>query len=345
MNSSEPFYQLQANLTQTFDGPNWTFDPCFALCVLASALSTTSSVLYLFIHDRSIVTPFTIFFLNLLIANLMLCIFFYPFFLVDQLYLTWPIGNSSCTLYQYSAWVIAGALCNTHALIALNRFWAVYFPDSYRRKHKKKLAFYICLGMWIYLNVGCLPGVILDHLWYRPPVEIKGCNFVTDAPASWLWTVQLVYFDFPILLVLGVYPLVCWKAIKRVRRTIRPVNEGLSETAARQVSSLPQATDAAKSPNGPHQARPNVGRCFQFELRGVGRGVPVLSAMTLMVLIVYFPDQLAYTLQMMLDVNIDPVLPVVSKLYLLSTILDPVMFVLTVKKVRQTFRRVYFCGL
>ncbi|GAV06884.1 hypothetical protein RvY_16796-1 [Ramazzottius varieornatus] len=265
-------------------------------------------------------------------ANLLLCLLFYPFFLIEQLYLTWPIGNSSCTLYQYGAWVIAGALCNTHALIALNRLWAVYFPDSYRRKHKKKLAFCECLGMWIYLHVGCLPGIILDHLWYRPPVEIKGCNFVTDAPASWLWTVQLVYFDFPILLVLGVYPLVCWKVIKRVGLAVNPINNGHSGAPAPHVSGLPAGFNAAQSFNEHQIIRPTHGTCLSCKRRAADRGVPVLTAMSTLLLVVYFPDQLAYTLQMMFDVNMDDIIPVVSKLYLLSTILDPVMLVLTVKR-------------
>ncbi|GAV06885.1 hypothetical protein RvY_16796-2 [Ramazzottius varieornatus] len=164
-NLSELANSVQSNQTQRIDSPLWSFDPCFTLGVSVSALMTTCSVLYLFLRDLTLITPFTVSLLNLLVANLLLCLLFYPFFLIEQLYLTWPIGNSSCTLYQYGAWVIAGALCNTHALIALNRLWAVYFPDSYRRKHKKKLAFCECLGMWIYLHVGCLPGIILDHLW------------------------------------------------------------------------------------------------------------------------------------------------------------------------------------
>ena len=57
------------NNTTAFIGPNWTFNGRFTLFVVISSFITTSSVILVFISKRSLLTPFTIYVLYLLLIN------------------------------------------------------------------------------------------------------------------------------------------------------------------------------------------------------------------------------------------------------------------------------------
>ncbi|GAV06222.1 hypothetical protein RvY_16243 [Ramazzottius varieornatus] len=145
-----------------FVGPNWSLTAGFAIFVQISALLTNSALAFLLQQNPSLVTTFTIYPFYLSLVNILCSVFYDTINLLDSLYAVWWFGNSVCTLFQHGGWIIMGGMLHAHTLIALNRFWAMTFPASYRRYQKRRSALIVCLAVWVYLHVCLLPGNLLD---------------------------------------------------------------------------------------------------------------------------------------------------------------------------------------
>ena len=132
-------------------------------------VATTLSILFncllmlVFALDRNLHTPFNVYLINLLTANLLLSTIQNPLEIINNVYPTafWP-GPTVCTFYIYAQYVLQAGVSGAHILIAVNRTWAVLHPLSYRSIHSRWTAAALCAGMWVYIHVVLLPGVIND---------------------------------------------------------------------------------------------------------------------------------------------------------------------------------------
>ena len=152
----------------------------------------------------------------------------------------------------------------------------------------------------------------------------------------------ILLFDLPIVVVLADFPVVCWKVLKRTRGRVQPGKKAVSGTRFRRGTDPKAVVARASDGNQPVPVEPDGRSCCSLRRFKSTRGILALSVMTLMVFIVYFPEQMTFTVQMMFDVNIDAVYPVVLNFYLFSTMLDSVLFVLTLTELRAAFYRTYF---
>ncbi|GAV08171.1 hypothetical protein RvY_17902 [Ramazzottius varieornatus] len=317
-------------------GPSWTFSPSFTLSVQISAILMNGSVLTLFVRSPSLLTPFTIYVMNLFLANLSCAILFYTIELVSGLYSYWWRGHAACTYYNYTNWIFNAAMCNAHALIALNRLWAVTFPVSYQLYHRKRFALGLCAAMWIYLHACLLPGIIQDALWYRLPEETNGCLVNTSAQQKYAWAMQIIVYDIPEALVLLTYPVICYKTWKRRRaNNVQPSGANRGRLNCRNPGTAPSGT-AALSEGG------TISRTGR-RTRKVNHGFLSLTLMTLTVLICYSPGQTYFTLLLIFSIDIPNMYPITSAMNALIIVLDPIWFVLAVTDLRNAFRRTY-CG-
>ncbi|GAV01109.1 hypothetical protein RvY_11871 [Ramazzottius varieornatus] len=323
------------------DVATWNFWTIFNIFIQFSPLLTNGGVLYLFAREPSLLTPFTVYAVNLFIANIITVIFHNPLDVVGKLYSTWWIGNSLCTMAQYTSYVFCGGMCNAHALIAMNRLWAVTFPVSYLQKHQLKFAVGVCLSMWIYLNICVIPGILLDVFVYRPPVEIKGSNIATDAPYEWLLIMQMLIFNLPIVIVLLVFPVVCWKAFRVPAVRVRPkveTNITSRQTATRPIEAGTVAKTGGQDAN--NVEGPVANPAIKVSLRKINRNFIVLCLMTIGVLARFAPDQVYFTL-LLFNINVPGIHPIGSMLFEFISILDPIWLVLTLTELRSAFHRVY----
>ncbi|XP_055330439.1 uncharacterized protein LOC129582847 [Paramacrobiotus metropolitanus] len=78
-------------------------------------------------------------------------------------YITW------CAISDLSRWIVAPAAGAGHILLAINRIWAVTFPQSYRLKYNRILAMLSCVLMHIIVDVRYLSTAILAVIFGSLP--------------------------------------------------------------------------------------------------------------------------------------------------------------------------------
>ncbi len=103
---------------------------------------------------------------------------------------------------------VSGML-NAHALITVNRLWAVLYPLHYRPHQTRRGAVILCAAMWV--NVSALKVAVLvpDALYYRRPEVTFQCGLNRSRQMPLLTVHQIVVYDVPILIMIIAYPIVC----------------------------------------------------------------------------------------------------------------------------------------
>ena len=122
-------------------------------------------------------TAFNVYFVNLLLANFLMAICLNLVETVNNLYSRWPLSFNACTFLNYGRFCIGGLMYWSHALITLDRLWSVLLPVHYRTYRSVKTLVVMCGGMWVYVHVILLPGVIQESIFYRLPLETNQCFF------------------------------------------------------------------------------------------------------------------------------------------------------------------------
>ncbi|XP_055349771.1 uncharacterized protein LOC129596497 [Paramacrobiotus metropolitanus] len=172
-----------------------------------------------FIVYRELRTSFTIYLLFLFCANIIYAVGQYPLEVIRQ---GFPGGywlpHSVCCLHMYLNYAFAPVAMHMHVLITLNRLWATTFPLSYKQVYSKKVAASLCVLMAVYVQLLCLPLVVLDFLYYHLPEREYGCIVNTEAQVVYSAVVAIVSTDVPVVVVLGAYPLL-WYKEKQRRKT------------------------------------------------------------------------------------------------------------------------------
>ncbi|XP_055354841.1 uncharacterized protein LOC129600375 [Paramacrobiotus metropolitanus] len=126
----------------------------------------------------------------------------------------WWMGFQACSLYIYTDYVMVGVSMHSHVLITINRIWALVFPVSYKHHHNFKTAWLVCLAMVVYVHVFCLPGFLMDLMYYRVDSD-ESCGLDIDLLQEWSILVQIVIYDFPIIFIVASYPFLLRKQLRR----------------------------------------------------------------------------------------------------------------------------------
>ena len=305
----------------------WSSTSYVSLFILTAALLTNCSVVFLFLRNPSLFSPFTIYIFNLFIANLLQLTVHYPLDIIRELYDSWWMGPQMCTFFLYCSWMIQAAMCNAHALIALNRLWAIILPHSYRQHHSERLAIKISASVWLYLQACLLPGILLNINSLKFPMQIYGCVINTTAQKTWSGIVQVFVYDFPTLIVFSVYPTVCIRLCLTSRQ--RKTRIGIAPASVKRITFRSEAVQGSTS-RAAIKSRKKT-------------GFLVLTLMTFCVVACYTPLQLAYTVEIFFERTIPGLYVPAAILYKLITVLDPVLFVLALSELRSAFRRNYVC--
>ncbi|OQV23625.1 hypothetical protein BV898_02368 [Hypsibius exemplaris] len=219
----------QSNNTSeyTLEPPaSWTSTAVFYLVVLILGLLGNGPTLLVLLTDQRLrTTPFNLYVANLLSANLFDLLTQYVMSVIAERQPGhWYMGNAACTLYQYCQGLISGVQLQTHAVIALNRAWAILYPVSYRSWHTTRFACLACAGIWIYAVMWFAFAPILDDLVNRKDIRKEGCmsDYIAD-PRRLLWSrmVDLLYNFITIACVLLSFALVSVKLYRQLRERQR----------------------------------------------------------------------------------------------------------------------------
>ena len=117
---------------------------------------------------------------------------------------------------------------NTHAIIALNRVWAVLHPVSYRQLHRRRLALTACTILWIYALAANVTFIMLDSAYYRKhPATENGCYTANSDQQSYTTFLQIAFFVGPEMVVWLALPTLLiarWKRHRRRKQAIGPAH-------------------------------------------------------------------------------------------------------------------------
>lgn len=313
----------------------WSFLPIFIVTVFILVCLLNGWELLLFTRNARLRTGFNVYLINLLAANVLTALILYPADTAYQLYSKWYMGDEVCTFYLYGNAVIMGGSLLSHALIAINRIWAMTFPISYKVHHTKSVAVMICVGMWAYVHLLALPTVITDHLYYRLPVEITGCALNGNRQWKYSIALQFLVYNAAEIIVVACYPYILFK--RRSQRWRRRTASQLPEADLVNMDS--QKTDNKSGADvvegTPEALRERSSRTQATEIAHRNHAFLILTLTTLSVLVCWTPMLLFFTAFLIHNFEIKPIyVDTIYVLYTLQGALDPVYLLFALPELR-----------
>ena len=105
-------------------GPFWSFLPVFYMIVAVGSFTANGALLLLFWRSPHLRTPFSVYVINLLCANLLYAVMRSPAEIFNDLNSGWWLSDAYCTFYIYCDWVWELGIRYCHVIITVNRLWA-----------------------------------------------------------------------------------------------------------------------------------------------------------------------------------------------------------------------------
>lgn len=307
----------------------WTTWAICSMITCASGFLTNAGLLLLFARRRTLRTPFNIYLMNLLFANLIYVVIAYPMEISSSLHATkWRLGVSACTVYLYSFSVLQAAIFHSHLLITVNRLWAVIRPFHYHSVHTARTAVCLCLGVWVYVHLAVAPEWALDALYYRP-VQFDSCYNNAFAQVTYDLIAQNLFYNLPHLLMILALPVI-YIVLQRQRRVNPAFCFRAKQTEPAQIRTV-TASAAARV------ARGTAGRLAR---KRESHGYFLMVLLTVSVTVCWTPYDLYFTLKTQVPGFQAPMYyyEVVELLFSLQTTMDPVVFALATQNLRNALR-------
>ncbi|OQV11952.1 hypothetical protein BV898_13747 [Hypsibius exemplaris] len=306
-----------------------------------------------FILRSHLRTSFNIYLMNLATANFLYALIQNPPDVINHLYNGWFLGSFYCSVLIFGLYIFEAGIRNCHILISLNRIWAVFWPHSYRTYHKKRVACLLCLAGWVEVQFIILPGYILDAMYYRSTAIGASCGL--NAMAQWEWSVaiQFTVYNMGLYLMWISYPIIWYKRRQRQRNQIVPSrqpaqsSQGTGARSVRSVRTNQDATDndtvddeeeTAKTTRSGNQSGP-------LAKKTSSKAFTILTVLTISVTVCWTPILCYYTITLWMPVNNPILLEVGTVLFALQSVLDPVLFIIALPDLRDTFRGAFRAAL
>ncbi|OQV25596.1 hypothetical protein BV898_00532 [Hypsibius exemplaris] len=361
--------QSSSNSSFTIKKSFNTFLPYVFVILCIGVVVLNSFVLVAFVKNRNLRTPFNIYIINLVLADLLQALFDLPFTLLGEFTPIWPLGRAGCNFALYAKWVFSAAVRNTHSLISLNRMWAVFMPISYRERHTRAIATALCLGTWVYVHIFLLPGLVLDSVVYR--LDGDSCQLNTTAQRDWALPSQVVVYNSSVFIIGISYPLIWWKLRQRLKVDpgqkkeveMRPVGpyrhaclcapetsvRGTNDVAARNGREIDDLftrrngqlrmgeTNEQNPANGSLDGQIPTG---QRDPSRPSQSFIVLTYLVVGVIFCWSPIMIYFTMQIVTGYNNNLHYVAGTLLYYFNSLLDPFFFALAMAPLRATLWRI-----
>ncbi|XP_055336585.1 tyramine receptor Ser-2-like [Paramacrobiotus metropolitanus] len=322
---------------QPENSSHWKPFPIAVLVIICLGAVLNILVLLTFLKSGAIRTPFNIYLVNLLITNLLHVVLIKPLEVASNVLGGWTLGYSACTYFLYALYIINAEMIHAHALISINRIWAVTFPISYKYRHTKVTAIAICVANWIYVNALLLPQIIRDAVWYRELQITPFCFLHVKPQYSLIVFTEFWCYVVPAVVIAGAFPYVM---CKRRKRTIAFVTEEPNPEIATVGSikvSLRSGHKGTIRPGGPNDT--------PSELRTSGpqrsSGYMIFTALTVTVLVCWIPNIVFFKMNLLVEYYDTTVYEIVASLFMLQAVTDPVFFIISLKDIRANIRKIF----
>ncbi|XP_055348358.1 5-hydroxytryptamine receptor 1B-like [Paramacrobiotus metropolitanus] len=132
-------------------------------------------IIYHIIRPKQI-TPFTTYLVALYIANLVFLFTTWPLSLLREWNGKWIMRSPVCIFNLYATKVFCVVPVPLHVLIAVNRWWAIQHPISYRSRHNKVVAACLCFVAFFWAHTFAMAGFIVEVLYYYRPEVNPECR-------------------------------------------------------------------------------------------------------------------------------------------------------------------------
>ncbi|OQV15282.1 hypothetical protein BV898_10514 [Hypsibius exemplaris] len=328
-----------SRFNSTVEPVTWTFLPIFSLTVSVAGFLLNTTVMVVFIRDRSLHGAFTVNIFHLLGLNITATLVQYPLAALATLYRGhWHFDVRLCDLYLLSLCMLSAATLNTHGLIAVNRAWAIISPVSFRVGQSRLRSLAICFGLWVYLFLVEFPFWLLDILLFRSRemTEEMTCNFNIAADPVYSSLTNILVYTVPVMMVWASFVVAStYRATRRVkaRKSILPLPNVLGMVPL----SRQKTTDGniiAKPPNDSVSVREVDGRsnppCQRYF---------ILALLTTSATVCYGPRIAFFVVKHAIPGRwIPSYLLVANSLAACQTVVDPILFALTLPKVQRALR-------
>ncbi|XP_055353237.1 5-hydroxytryptamine receptor 1B-like [Paramacrobiotus metropolitanus] len=303
------------------------------------SLLTNGFVLIMYAMHHELRSPFSFYVMNLFINNLYLAIAD-PLRIIDTLSTKWFPKTAACRFFIINDYIGCAMVNHAHLLITLNRAWAIMFPISYKQLHTRTMAKCICIGSAVYCHIILLPFIIIDFMYYRgPDLNADSCDVKTGAQKAYTQFLLKVFFQVPMFVILGTYPLLYWKRL--TARKVAGRNHGNESTMQGTFSVIAEkvTTDLRQAVTVRHKD-------------GSRKPFYVLTAMTLGVLVCWTPVKVYNFVQAVAGddyVNtpsFKELRTIGNVVYELECIIDPILFTLVLSDLRAVIIRLFkqmFC--
>ena len=342
-----------ANNNTDFTTANWTVEFYFVLATFVTGTLSNGGLLFLFLKDRTLRTPFNVYLINLTVANFASVVTLYPLELLATIHSPRMLmSDGACTFELYIAYVVAAVVFNSHALIALNRTWTVIHPLSYRSFHSNRTAVSLCLGMWVFMHLTAAPETILDALYYRLPVATFGCriNVLVEPLRTYDRVIQQLSYSIPHYVMIVTLFVIVAVRMKRFREDKLNVISPESMPRPRAVPTTLQVGESSPSAvvvfhSATTNGHGNDGDVPTLRIKRVRRrrfrGLFLLTLLTISVTVCWTPLNVYYTLGMggvEKDVDMALFLSVAKILFAFQMTVDPVLFALSMRNLRRAIK-------
>ena len=254
---------------------------------------------------------------------------------------------------------------NTHALIAINRVWAVLHPISYRTLHSRQFALSACSGLWAYILATNVPFLLLDSAYHRAkPASLHGCYTANDQQPRYAIFLQFTVFIAPLFVLWLALPTLLiagWRRRQRRSRVVGPSRLVHSEVALRPIGdagkilpsvpttpfalylftgslSLPAAAD--KSVHCASITATTAAKQSSRSAGSGGHGMTLLILLTISVTLTWTPSTVLSTLGIWIpSINTnDLAFAATVALFGSQLTIDPIVFLLALPLLREAVR-------
>ncbi|OQV24167.1 hypothetical protein BV898_02117 [Hypsibius exemplaris] len=323
--------------------PIWSVTPIFLLVICITGSVTNIGALTLFVKRLQTGLPFDVYVINLIGSNVASLLMQYPLAVKAGLHPSaWTLGRPLCHFYLYCQSIFDAGISNTHAIIAINRAWAILHPLSFRAAHTKRFTTTVSALMWVYIHVVEGSYWLVQTVYYPVNVQMLGCGY--NQSLEWLktWTrmTTIIIYLTPVVIVVISFLIVMISRMLRFR-AIRERSTGSwkpRNPAVRAVRQEPQPVVLSSKrerydmePSAPGAARPTeVAMVLPQQRKSRSSRYVMLMLLTISVVVFLIPDTVYY----LLGGSLPEVWVVANLLFACQTVVDPIIFVLTMDKLR-----------
>ena len=190
----------------SFPIPIW--QPIVLTIISFIAIIDNGFLLVIYIKDKRLKTSFTVYIINIIIFNLISVFIGAPYQISNNLFTSWILGRSACSVFHYSGYILKSCANYGHSLIVINRIWAITFPVDYSRYHTRNVALLVCVGTFGIIHLIFLPGYFLSILLYPVDFSRQNCTLDVRLLKEWAIVCDVVLIWFPEVIMILSFPFI-----------------------------------------------------------------------------------------------------------------------------------------